>query len=155
MALGVYVQCVSGNALDKNWLLVAAREWLGGKKLYTDIFEINPPLIVWLYALPVFISNHLPALSDYNALALLGIAVCVLVIHLCLRLIALHPAFAGNKRMRLAFGLLLTYVFVFFTAPMYFFDREDILLVLTFPYIVALHATPLSARRFRCRCAWA
>jgi hypothetical protein len=140
-----YVHFLSANAADKNWLLVAARMWLSGKKLYVDIFEVNPPLIVWLYAIPVGLSGVLPFLRDYNILVLLGLGVIMLVIRLCVRLIALHPAFAEKEGRQMVFALLLAYTFIFWTAPMYFLDREHILLVLTFPYI--LRFAPTLARR--------
>jgi hypothetical protein len=37
---------------DVAWLLYVARRWLAGGRLYQDIVEVNPPLIVWIYALP-------------------------------------------------------------------------------------------------------
>jgi hypothetical protein len=140
-----YVHTVSANSSDKNWLLLAAQKWLSGDQLYTDIFEINPPLIIWLYAIPVWISMHLKLLSAYNALALLTFALIAFVLRLCAGLLARHPGFAGSPKKRLGFILWLTYVFVFLTAPMYFSDREHLLFVLTFPYV--LRFIPGLARR--------
>ena len=37
---------------DVAWLLYVARKWLGGQRLYEDLVEVNPPLIVWIYAVP-------------------------------------------------------------------------------------------------------
>ena len=31
---------------DVAWLLYVARKWLGGQRLYVDLVEVNPPLIV-------------------------------------------------------------------------------------------------------------
>lgn len=42
---------------DVAWLLYVARRWLAGERLYTDLVEVNPPLIVWLYALPSLVSS--------------------------------------------------------------------------------------------------
>ncbi len=44
---------------DVAWLLYVARKWLGGKRLYEDIVEVNPPLIVWIYAVPALVSGWL------------------------------------------------------------------------------------------------
>ena len=44
---------------DVAWLLYVARKWLGGQRLYEDIVEVNPPLIVWIYALPAMVSGWL------------------------------------------------------------------------------------------------
>ena len=42
---------------DVAWLLYVARKWLGGERLYQDIVEVNPPLIIWIYALPAMLSS--------------------------------------------------------------------------------------------------
>ena len=44
---------------DVAWLLYVARKWLAGQRLYEDLVEINPPLIVWIYALPSWVANQL------------------------------------------------------------------------------------------------
>jgi hypothetical protein len=44
---------------DVAWLLYVARRWLGGDRLYQDIVEVNPPLIVWIYALPAMVAGWL------------------------------------------------------------------------------------------------
>ena len=44
---------------DVAWLLYVARKWLGGQHLYTDLVEVNPPLIVWIYAVPAMLSSWL------------------------------------------------------------------------------------------------
>ena len=38
---------------DVAWLLYVARRWLAGRELYIDVVEINPPLIVWISAIPM------------------------------------------------------------------------------------------------------
>ena len=44
---------------DVAWLLYVARKWLGGQRLYEDLVEVNPPLIVWIYAVPAMLSSWL------------------------------------------------------------------------------------------------
>ena len=51
--------------LDSSWLLYATAEWLGGKRLYVDILELNPPLIFLL---------NVPAVTAKNFSAKLSIA---------------------------------------------------------------------------------
>jgi hypothetical protein len=46
---------------DIAWLLYVAHKWLAGKQLYVDLIEVNPPLIVWIYAVPAGIANWLGA----------------------------------------------------------------------------------------------
>ncbi len=43
---------------DVAWLLYVARKWLGGQRLYEDLVEVNPPLIIWLYAIPAWIAGQ-------------------------------------------------------------------------------------------------
>ena len=44
---------------DVAWLLWVAKKWLGGRDLYVDLVEVNPPLVIWLYAIPAAFSNWL------------------------------------------------------------------------------------------------
>jgi hypothetical protein len=44
---------------DVAWLLYVARKWLAGQRLYDDLVEVNPPLIVWMYAAPAWIAGML------------------------------------------------------------------------------------------------
>ena len=44
---------------DIAWLLYVAQEWLAGRRLYVDLIEINPPMIVWILALPAALSAAL------------------------------------------------------------------------------------------------
>ena len=48
---------------DSGWLLVAARRLLDGDRLYVDIIEVNPPLIVWLLLPSAWVGRHL-AIGD-------------------------------------------------------------------------------------------
>ena len=42
---------------DVAWLLYVAQRWLGGQRLYQDLVEVNPPLIIWIYAIPTWIAS--------------------------------------------------------------------------------------------------
>jgi hypothetical protein len=42
---------------DIAWLLYVAGQWLHGQRLYVDLVEVNPPLIIWLYAIPVWVAG--------------------------------------------------------------------------------------------------
>jgi hypothetical protein len=53
---------------DVAWLLYVARRWLAGRELYTDLVEVNPPLIVWISAVPIRLSGWLHAPSDLIAM---------------------------------------------------------------------------------------
>jgi hypothetical protein len=42
---------------DVSWYLYVAQDLLAGKHLYTDIIETNPPLICYLFVIPVWIAQ--------------------------------------------------------------------------------------------------
>jgi hypothetical protein len=44
---------------DIAWLLYVARRWLAGRELYIDVVEVNPPLIVWISAVPIELARWL------------------------------------------------------------------------------------------------
>jgi hypothetical protein len=143
LAVTVFVLCAAavmqinaGYAGDKDWLLLAAREWLGGRELDVEVIEVNPPLIVWLYAIPVWVSLHYGFLKDYMVLALMGLLLSGLSVYTCLRLIRLHPAFDGNAQRQFDFALMLALLFIFFTSPVYFCDRDHLFWILIFPYLL-------------------
>jgi hypothetical protein len=57
---------------DIAWLLYVASGWLHGSRLYIDIVEVNPPLIVWLSAIPVFAGERLGLDSGLLAMPFFG-----------------------------------------------------------------------------------
>ena len=42
---------------DVSWLITVSEQVLSGKRLYIDIFEVNPPASVWLYVPMVWLSQ--------------------------------------------------------------------------------------------------
>ena len=64
---------------DVAWLLYVARRWLEGQRLYEDLVEVNPPLVILIYAVPAWIAATLGAApkliaAPFFALLLLGSA---------------------------------------------------------------------------------
>jgi len=53
---------------DIAWLLYVARRWLAGRELYVDVVEVNPPLIIWLSAIPAWISGWLDTDPQFTAI---------------------------------------------------------------------------------------
>ena len=53
---------------DIAWLLYVARRWLAGRELYVDVVEVNPPLIVWISAIPIRIASALGIDAQYTAI---------------------------------------------------------------------------------------
>lgn len=60
---------------DIAWLLYVARRWMGGQELYVDLLEVNPPLIIWISAIPLEIANWLNVRAQFVAMPLFIAAV--------------------------------------------------------------------------------
>ena len=96
---------------DSGWLLVAARRLLDGDRLYVDIIEVNPPLIVWLLLTPAWVGRHL-AIDDTTVVAVpvIGLEIlCGLMALAALRRAPATPRTATTIALGvflIAFGLL-------------------------------------------------
>jgi hypothetical protein len=117
---------------DNSWLIYAAGRMLEGQKLYVDILETNPPLIVWLNALPVLLGKLLhisPFIAFPFLVTLLNIASLWLVAS-----IMRGQEFFKEKP---AFCLVLLYIaFAFFLfSPAVYGQRELLFIALALPYL--------------------
>jgi hypothetical protein len=53
---------------DIAWLLYVARRWLAGRELYVDVVEVNPPLIIWISAIPIRVAGWLGVNPQFVAM---------------------------------------------------------------------------------------
>ncbi len=53
---------------DIAWLLYVARRWMAGRELYVDVVEVNPPLIVWISAIPIKLARWLAVDPQFVAM---------------------------------------------------------------------------------------
>jgi len=53
---------------DVAWLIYVARKWMGGQQLYVDLIEVNPPLIIWLSAIPALLGTWLGVMGRVVAM---------------------------------------------------------------------------------------
>jgi hypothetical protein len=53
---------------DIAWLLYVARRWMAGGELYVDVVEINPPLIIWISAIPIWLAGILGINAQFTAI---------------------------------------------------------------------------------------
>ena len=53
---------------DIAWLLYVARRWMAGRELYVDVVEVNPPLIVWISAIPIWFAGALGIDAQFTAI---------------------------------------------------------------------------------------
>jgi hypothetical protein len=77
---------------DVAWYLNSAERVLGGERLYTDILEINPPLIVWL-SVPIAWLSRTLAIADA---AIFRGAVLTMLVASCAAWVSLSARAAGD-----------------------------------------------------------
>jgi hypothetical protein len=118
---------------DVAWLLYVARQWLGGQRLYQDIVEVNPPLIVWIYAVPAMVSGWL-GISPKTLSALLFAAFPLGCAWWTAQL--LHRRAALFARRLPAFGAIGTVLLLL--PGIEFGQREHLLVAAALPYLALL-----------------
>src|SRR3954471_20644592 len=64
VAMVLFVALRSPLKDDIAWLLYVARRWMAGRELYIDVVEVNPPLIIWISAIPIQVARLLDADSQ-------------------------------------------------------------------------------------------
>lgn len=146
VAIAACVQWYGGKGGDKIWLLVLSRMWLSGKTLYTELFQPNLPLITWFYAVPTWFAG-LTGFRDYHILITLTLLLAGISGYLCFQLMRQHPEFANNPYRQWGQALLLAFVWVVWTNPAFFGDREHLIIVTIFPYILRFMPS-LAAQHF-------
>jgi len=123
---------------DQLWFLMMAHRWLAGAQLYgPQVFDSNPPGIVWLSALPVLLAQalHIPTtLAAKLLVTLLETATSLLSLYF-LRKARPTPSYELP-------ALLFSAITLFYVLPARDFgQRDQILAFLILPYILAA-ATP-------------
>ncbi|MGH7528433.1 MAG: hypothetical protein ACREMX_17205, partial [Gemmatimonadales bacterium] len=133
VGLAVLPQFAGRTLPDTAWLLYAAERWLDGARLYVDLVEVNPPLIIWLNAIPVLVARAL-AISPLLVYRLLVVA---LVLGSVLASARLLRRILGPEETALRRYLTLLLLFAALTlARQDFGEREHLMLALTLPYIL-------------------
>lgn len=137
-AIGVLVALEVAPALlsrmqpDTGWLLYSAGRMLDGARLYVDVVEVNPPLIVWLDSIPVAASRLLGVseATVFGFLVLLLSLVSVLASGYLLRQTL-------PERPALQDALLVGIAFVLFPLTREDFgQREHLFLAFVLPYVL-------------------
>jgi len=134
VAMGCLLALLPAAGHDQMWLLYAAERVRHGAKLYgPELFESNPPLIVWLSMVPSALAGwvHLPATAVGKLLVcVIGVVVALGSRRMMLRVLKLSPA----KELALGFA----YLTVFLVIPARDFgQRDQLLAILCLPYLVS------------------
>lgn len=124
---------------DQSWYLIAARRYLDGATLYgPQIAETNPPLIIWFSALPILLARFLHV-SPVTALRLIVLAGVLVSTAWCALLMRRRPAGSSFNPGALSLALLTCAVLYveFRIGLLSFAQREQLLVILALPYILA------------------
>jgi len=122
---------------DTGFLLYVAGRVLDGARLYVDIIEINPPLIVGLN-LPIVLAARALGLPEILGHRLAVTALLLACIGLTGR--ALGYLFPADDARRRRWILLLLTLVLFLLSGAYFNEREHLMLALISPYLVLVAA---------------
>lgn len=136
------IMCVAATLIMQNWLplghdmvwlLHVAREYLEGATLYVDVIEVNPPLIIFISCIPIWIAD-LTGISEvfwYKIVTLLTI-----VAVLCLVFQLLRTLFQNRRPILCLFFI--TVLLYLLTLPQFklFGQREHFIVIFSLPYVV-------------------
>lgn len=122
---------------DVSWLLEASSRLFNGGTYTNDFFENNPPWILYVYSLPVFIAKYFYIKINF-AFQIYMFSLATFSLYICWDL--LQKIFIENE-VFIAKILLITIAFTFFVLPVTEFgQREHLLIILIFPYVLLITA---------------
>jgi hypothetical protein len=122
---------------DSAALLHYAQRWLGGERLYVDLFDVNPPLVFVLDLLPAAIARLTP-IPATTALTLCVLAWIGFGFVLSWRLLRVVPGSVSGIHRYLLPPLLLFLMIVYPGSD--FTQREHLMIVATLPYLLLAQA---------------
>jgi hypothetical protein len=127
---------------DPSFLLIATQRWLHGATLYRDIMEINPPLIFYLTAPAVLISERF-AISSSTAFVLFVSGLAAISLIWCWTLLARVKVLTSGSRLTI---IVLTFAALVITPAYNFGQREHLFIILALPYFLTMGFIPLDLR---------
>jgi hypothetical protein len=119
---------------DVAWYLYGASRMLEGARLYVDVIDVNPPLIFYVSALPIWIANLL-GWSHVITAKLCFVSIALLSLVLSERLMRGGAPIVPDL-IRKIFLLALAFVFFIYIEDN-FGQREHLMFMLVMPYILA------------------
>ncbi|HZL27384.1 MAG TPA: hypothetical protein VFC39_12745 [Acidobacteriaceae bacterium] len=148
--MGALLALLPAAGHDQLWFLLMARRWLDGATLYgPQIFDSNPPAIVWLSSLPVLGRVlHLPATAFAKVLVLLAESASAALSYYFLRRIKSLPSLLEGPALLFAFLVLALVV-----PARDFGQRDQMLSFLVLPYVLAASIPRRHAVAALARCA--
>lgn len=128
---------------DPSVLLFEAQRFLSGDEIYgPHIRELNPPVIIWLSSVPVLLSRLVPIPVVFLFYFLVVLMVCTSAAW-CVCLLARSGKVTNGMALAL-YGFAILLIELFFSHGD-FGQREHLLVILVFPYLLAI-ATSVASR---------
>jgi hypothetical protein len=146
--MGTLLALLPAAGHDQLWFLLMARRWLDGATLYgPQIFDSNPPAVVWLSSLPVLLGRvlHLPATAPAKLLVLLAESAPAALSYYFLRRRKPLPGLLEGPALLFAFLVLALVV-----PARDFGQRDQMLSFLVLPYVLAASVPRRDATLARC-----
>lgn len=129
-----YIQTKLFLAGDVGYLIHAGSQLLAGASYGKDLFETNPPMILYLYLPPLFLAKAL-SISIATAVQIYVFSIAVLSISCCFNL--LKRIFAEQDSL-MVYIMTYTLMCVFLFMPVnQFGQREHLLMMFMMPYLFA------------------
>jgi hypothetical protein len=117
---------------DASWYLISTQMFLDGGALYSDIFEINPPLAFYITIPPVALAGLLGS-NPATAYFLYCIAIGLSSALWCRKVLSKSDFGAGQK-----VGLFMAVLIILFVLPISEFgQREHLMLLFAMPFFLA------------------
>ncbi len=117
---------------DVSWLLYSTNNWLNGAKLYVDIIEVNPPLVFFIYSIPVFISQ----ITGINYMIAFTAFTYILIFFSLLYSFRIFTRYLHLDKNMVAILIVSIYFSLTLLSGDAFGQREHLLVILSLPYIL-------------------
>ena len=128
---------------DSAWYLVGTRRLLHGERLYVDLFDVNPPLIFWVLALPAWIGATFKIADSMVAGGIVALSLALSTIT-ALRVFQLAPPMPRLLRSGILIGFIVAGVAA---SEGQVAQRDQLAAILLLPYALLAATLPSGARR--------
>lgn len=142
LCIGVIIQLQLPLNWDVSWLISAAEKMLAGGSFSNDFFSPNPPSTLLFYLPTLFIHNLAPIINIPMSLVIYVFSLSTLSIAFCYSLI---KKIVKSNQTLLITSFMLSLACIFYVTPTSDLgQRDQVLLALTFPYILLIACRRLS-----------
>ncbi|MBK2124025.1 hypothetical protein, partial [Fangia hongkongensis] len=132
--LAIYMEAGAYMNWDTNWYLVSTGWWLGGVKLYSQIREVNPPLMFYLIIPPVLIAKYF-VLNKIMVMKAYTFGVALVSVIICSKIIKRARALSDTQMNLILLVISIGFVLIPVNSSV-FSERSHFMVMLSLPYII-------------------